>query len=124
MQANYRGDQFVVPILQRLGLCGPEYGSRTDDAPIKTLKAGPQARAALHALLKRMAPEPVVRRLRRRFGAASHIDWSRIQVFQLPTDRNSFLRVNLRGREPAGIIAAGKEYDALLTTSRASFARW
>lgn len=121
MQANYRGDQFVVPILQRLGLCGPEHGSHTKDAPIKTPAAGAPARAALRALFKRMAPEPVVRRLRHRFGAASHIDWSRTQIFQLPTDRNSFLRVNLRGREPAGIVAAGKDYDALLTHIESEF---
>jgi predicted AlkP superfamily phosphohydrolase/phosphomutase len=121
MQANYRGDQFVVPILQRLGLCGSEHGSRTNGAPIKTPAAGPPARAALHALFKKIAPESVVRRLRRRFGAASYIDWSRTQVFQLPTDRNSFLRVNLRGREPAGIVAAGKEYDALLTHIESEF---
>ena len=63
----------------------------------------------------------MVRRLRRRFGAASHIDWSRTQVFQLPTDRNSFLRVNLRGREPEGIVAAGKEYDTLLTHIESEF---
>ena len=62
-----------------------------------------------------------MRRLRRRFGAASHIDWGRTQVFQLPTDRNSYLRVNLRGREPSGIVAAGKEYDALLTHIESEF---
>ena len=113
MQANYRGDQFVVPILQRLGLCGAEHGSRA--TPITTPTACRSARAALYAQFKRMAPEFLVRSLRRRFGAAKHIDWRRTQVFQLPTDRNSFLRVNLLGREPEGIVAAGKEYDELLT---------
>ncbi len=124
MQANYRGDQFVVPILQRLGLCGPEDGSPSHDASVKTWRAGPhsrKARAALHALLKKLAPESVVRGLRRRFGAASSVDWSRRQVFQLPTDRNSFLRVNLRGREPEGIVAPGKEYAALLTRIESEF---
>ncbi len=121
MQANYRGDQFVVPILQRLGLCGPEHGSGTDDASVKTGKAGLRARAALHSLFKRVAPEAWVRRLRRRFGAASHVDWNRTKVFQLPTDRNSFIRVNLRGREPAGIVAPGEEYDALLALIESEF---
>jgi predicted AlkP superfamily phosphohydrolase/phosphomutase len=39
----------------------------------------------------------------------------------LPTDRNSFLRVNLRGREPDGIVAPGKEYDALLAHIESEF---
>ena len=49
MQANYRGDQFVVPILQRLGLCGPEHGSRTDgsdqDTDSRSTSSGRVARA-------------------------------------------------------------------------------
>jgi predicted AlkP superfamily phosphohydrolase/phosphomutase len=76
---------------------------------------GCRIRAALHNLLKRAAPESAVRKLRQRFGAASRIDWSRNRVFQLPTDRNSFLRVNLCGREPEGIVEPGREYEALLS---------
>jgi predicted AlkP superfamily phosphohydrolase/phosphomutase len=118
MQANYRGDHFVVPILERLGLCAPARSSPTDAGPAKSSRAesmGRQIRAAVHGLLKSAAPESAVRKLRDRFGAASRTDWSRNKVFQLPTDRNSFLRVNLRGREPEGIVAPGAEYAALLT---------
>jgi len=124
MQANYRGDQFVRPILERLGLCAPANSSQIDADSVKAWtpgSAGGRIRAALHRLLRRAAPESAVRKLRHRFGVASRIDWSRNRVFQLPTDRNSFLRVNLRGREPAGIVAPGQEYDALLSHIESEF---
>ncbi|MBV8740767.1 MAG: alkaline phosphatase family protein [Sinobacteraceae bacterium] len=117
MQANYRGDQFVLPILERLGLCASASGAQAEGAAVVTTSRGSRGgglRAALHRLLKTTAPPSAVRSLRTRFGAASGIDWSRNRVFQLPTDRNSFLRVNLRGREPEGTVTPGQEYEALL----------
>jgi predicted AlkP superfamily phosphohydrolase/phosphomutase len=50
--------------------------------------------------------------------AASNIDWSQSQVFDLPTDSLGFLRVNLKGREPSGIVEPGKEYDELCQRTR------
>ena len=41
-------------------------------------------------------------------------DWSRTSVFALPTNYYGFLRVNLRGREPHGIVTPGRDYEALL----------
>ncbi len=117
MQANYRGDQFVLPILERLGLWAPVSAAQIDGAPVRTWRGGLRAgrlRTALHRVLKRAAPQAAVRSLRNRFGAASERDWGRNRVFQLPTDRNSFLRVNLRGREPAGTVTPGEESEALL----------
>jgi len=124
MQANYRGDQFVAPILERLGLCAPAQRSAGQESAVELWRSGSmggQIRAALHGLLKRAAPESAVRRLRDRFGAGSSVDWSRNKVFQLPTDRNSFLRVNLRGREPEGIVSPGQEYDELLGLIESEF---
>jgi predicted AlkP superfamily phosphohydrolase/phosphomutase len=117
MQANYRGDHFIAPILKQLGLCDSGQDSPTTHGSVAACY-GPHSRdvgrAALHAILRKVAPRSFVRNLRRRFGAASSMDWRRTQVFQIPTDRNSFLRVNLRGREPHGIVAPGEEYRLLL----------
>jgi len=41
-------------------------------------------------------------------------DWSRTTAFGVPSAYTGFVRVNLRGREPQGIVAPGAEYDALL----------
>lgn len=41
-------------------------------------------------------------------------DWGRTTVFPIPSLYTGFLRVNLRGREPQGIVSPGREYVALL----------
>ncbi|MEX1256052.1 MAG: alkaline phosphatase family protein [Gemmatimonadota bacterium] len=42
------------------------------------------------------------------------LDWSATKFFALPVDLNGYLRVNLRGRDAAGIVDPGKEYEALI----------
>jgi predicted AlkP superfamily phosphohydrolase/phosphomutase len=124
MQPNYRGDHFIVPLLQRLGLCEPEQipvlerlsaGAARRNGAGLTPSEAPGRLGQARSLIKRLAPEFATTFLRHRFGVPSRIDWSRTRVFQLPTDRNSYLRVNVRGREPNGIVARGKEYDDVLT---------
>lgn len=41
-------------------------------------------------------------------------DWSRTTAFALPGFYNGMIRVNLRGREPQGIVEPGGEYEELL----------
>jgi predicted AlkP superfamily phosphohydrolase/phosphomutase len=41
-------------------------------------------------------------------------DWSKTTAFVIPSPYTSFVRVNLQGREPQGIVAPGSEYEALL----------
>jgi len=69
-------------------------------------------RRALMATRERI-PEAIkapLRAMRNR----TDIDWRRTRVFRLPTDRNTYFRVNLRGREPLGCVEPGAEYQALL----------
>jgi hypothetical protein len=134
MQANYRGDHFIAPLLQRLGLCAPGQFPVLESAkeavesatapgtPAPATGASAAVRPArIKSLIKRLAPGFVTNHLRRRFGPASRIDWTRTRVFHLPTDRNSYLRVNLRGRELAGIVAPGREYNELPATLENEF---
>ncbi|MEM8504161.1 MAG: alkaline phosphatase family protein [Cyanobacteria bacterium P01_D01_bin.1] len=41
-------------------------------------------------------------------------DWSKTTVFMVPSEFSSYLHVNLKGREPLGIVEPGDEYEALL----------
>jgi predicted AlkP superfamily phosphohydrolase/phosphomutase len=41
-------------------------------------------------------------------------DWSQTRAFALPASYTSFIRINLRGREPEGIVEPGREYDEVL----------
>jgi predicted AlkP superfamily phosphohydrolase/phosphomutase len=41
-------------------------------------------------------------------------NWAKTKAFSIPALNTSFVRVNLRGREPQGIIQPGPEYECLL----------
>jgi len=55
-------------------------------------------------------------------GFRNGTDWSRTRAFALPAAYTSFVRVNLRGREPQGIVEPGQAYDALLDEIEADLA--
>jgi len=48
-------------------------------------------------------------------------DWSRTRFFTLPADLNAYVRINLRGREAAGIVEPGAEYEALCQELKEAF---
>ncbi|MEM9002156.1 MAG: alkaline phosphatase family protein [Cyanobacteria bacterium P01_F01_bin.86] len=77
------------------------------------------------ALLRRILPESVrialsqflsretrERLLSDQFQGAT--DWSQTTVFMIPSEFTSYLHVNLKGREPHGIVTPGKDYENLL----------
>jgi len=39
------------------------------------------------------------------------MDWSRTRAFTLPADLEGCIRINLRGREPQGIVERGSQYE-------------
>jgi predicted AlkP superfamily phosphohydrolase/phosphomutase len=126
MQANYRGEHMVELILERLGLSGPLTKVRLNSTtttvsaqPIQTTRRA--VRGALHKLLRRFAPASITRKLRDRFGVSTGVRWSEIRAFPLPTDRNSYIRINLRGREPDGTVSPGAEYQRLVDTLECEF---
>jgi predicted AlkP superfamily phosphohydrolase/phosphomutase len=63
--------------------------------------------------LARMLPTALRDRLAQRVDTAD-IDWSRTRAYCLPTDLEGYIRVNLRGREPLGIVDPGAERDQAL----------
>jgi predicted AlkP superfamily phosphohydrolase/phosphomutase len=44
------------------------------------------------------------------------IDWQRSRVFCVPNSNEGYFRVNLKGREPLGMVGAGDEYEELIGT--------
>lgn len=51
----------------------------------------------------------------------SGTNWSRTAAFAIPTSYTSFVRVNLRGREPEGIVDPNGDYEALLDRIESDF---
>lgn len=66
------------------------------------------AKSRAPAWLKRRYHRSVPVSVRVRIGAATSrfpgVDWSRTRAFAIPTDQHGWIRVNLRGREAAGIV--------------------
>jgi predicted AlkP superfamily phosphohydrolase/phosphomutase len=101
------------PVLEALGY------SRRGDAP---RRVGDVVKAHVPAPVKRLYRRRVRVTTRQRMAAASMLptyDWSVTRAFALPSDQHGFLRINLKGREAAGIVApADYEHlrDELATT--------
>lgn len=54
---------------------------------------------------------------------SSTTNWERTTAFAIPSLNTSFVWVNLRGREPAGVVEPGAEYGALLDRLEADLKR-
>lgn len=74
--------------------------------------------------LRQGLPWPLIRQVTRRLPqglrdrlvglwSAGMYDWSQTPFFPLPMDHAGYLRVNLRGREPQGVVAPGEAYREL-----------
>lgn len=101
--------QFVEPVLCQLGLLKlneTDVNKPNEEQIVDAANTGFKYR-----LLQLFSP--VQARLSSLFKP-NRILWEETRAFQLPGDRNSYIRINLLGREPQGIVTPGVEYDGLL----------
>jgi predicted AlkP superfamily phosphohydrolase/phosphomutase len=134
------GDDATVLVFSLHGM-GPN-PCRTDLLPemlSRVLAGGPPASAGRPGLAKRLraaVPERWRHEVKRRlpfalqdrltaFWRMGRVDWSRTRAASQMADLQGYVRINLRGREAAGIVEPGAEYDALcgsIAAGLASFA--
>ncbi|HYC33684.1 MAG TPA: alkaline phosphatase family protein [Gemmatimonadales bacterium] len=85
--------------------------------------APPPKRGMLYSVKRRLSwplvrafttrlPTPVQGRLVS-LWSGSMFDWRTTRAFPLPTDQAGYVRINLRGREPGGLVEPGADYAAL-----------
>jgi predicted AlkP superfamily phosphohydrolase/phosphomutase len=117
--ANHAGWHLLPEVLARLG-----HFASAETAPPKT--DAPPARRTLDPVralrdllpkdfrkaLARKLPTGLRDKLAQRVDTAT-IDWTRTRAYCLPTDLEGCIRINLKGREPAGIVEPGTEYEML-----------
>lgn len=60
-------------------------------------------------MVSRKLPSSLREKLMARW-ASSDVDWSRTRAYCLPTDLEGCIRINLKGREPKGIVESGEGY--------------
>ncbi len=112
MGANHSGWHLLPEALQRLRLGG--------DAPAPRPKLGASTLGRVQRLVGPPGIEAVKRLVpprlwdswtRRLFFARS--GWAEARAFCLPNDQSGAIRINLKGREPGGLVAPGNEYVAI-----------
>ncbi len=115
VRVNRCGWHLLGAMLEKLGFMNAGEGQQGGSAP-------PRTRGSMLSKARRMMPPGAKRwiadhlpwSLRDRIGAhatASEIDWSSTRAFPLPTDLEGCIRINLKGREPNGIVEPGAEYE-------------
>jgi predicted AlkP superfamily phosphohydrolase/phosphomutase len=115
------GMEALYPTTGLMDMFFPRLGYQAASSPESL---GPSIR--LRSLPRRLAPRswrvalhqhlPV--RIQERLLAAqfrNSTNWSEAAAFAIPSLFTSFIRVNLRGREPQGIVSPGDAYTTLLT---------
>lgn len=113
---NFAGWHLLPEVLKRLGCAG---GADQGDTASHAKRFDPVK--ALRDLLPKDFRKDLARRLPTRLRDklaqrvdTADIDWSRTRAYCLPTDLEGYIRINLRGREPQGIVAPGDEYGRSL----------
>lgn len=120
MGPNYSGMHLVPEILERLGMSGrPRKSAAPGGSPprrrwgayaIRTVESVVSARNIERA--RRLVPERIWDKYTRMFLNLGN-DWRNSRAFAVPSDFTGSVRINLRGREPHGIVEPGEEYDRL-----------
>jgi predicted AlkP superfamily phosphohydrolase/phosphomutase len=109
---NHCGWHLLPEVLRRAGFARGAGDGRGSARPglLQRLRNGvpPAARAAVSARLPWRLRDRLVSRL-----ATADVDWSRTSAFCLPTDLEGCIRINLKGREPHGVVEPGAQYEAL-----------
>ena len=123
MQPAYRGEHLIDLILEKLGFL--VYDTRPAPQPEAGGAPPPESLARQRfnnakLAIKRRLPQSVLDALKKKKNSFPGVDWRKTRAFSLPTDRNSHIRINLKGREPLGVVGPGGEYDSLLDQLEAS----
>ena len=126
---NFAGWHLLPDALSRLGYAGGAHAKGDDSgAP-----AAGRARLDPVKMLRDLLPKDFRKNLARKLPTklrdklaqrvdTADIDWGTTRAFCLPTDLEGYIRINLRGREPLGIVEPGQEYERLLDDLSAALA--
>jgi predicted AlkP superfamily phosphohydrolase/phosphomutase len=124
MGPNYSGWHLLPEVLKKLGMTSVSNGNGSEKSGFKKFlpskKWGAYRIRKVEDTLSLNVIETLRRIIPRRIWdystrailfAAS--DWKTSKAFSLPNDNSGAIRINLKGREPNGIVEPGEEYDEL-----------
>ncbi len=126
MGPNYSGSHILNDLLTRMRLMNePAQG---ESGAVAAQDPGRATRRGLLSRLRGMVPKEfraaISRHLLPRWvneklslhWKTADIDWSRTRAFPIENANEGYVRINLKGREPQGIVEPGGEYERLCTT--------
>jgi predicted AlkP superfamily phosphohydrolase/phosphomutase len=127
MGPNYSGSHILKPLLERMKLANAG-GSDAGASPPKPKRSLSSALRGLvpkefRALVsKHLLPRAVNEKLSMHWKTAD-VQWSRTRAFVIENANEGYIRVNLKGREPQGIVEGGEEFDAICSALVATTSR-
>lgn len=117
VRPNRCGWHLLPAVLERLGYVNSGSTHGDGDDPVSPRSMASAVKSLFPPRARRRIADSLPWWLRDRLGMyiqASRIDWTRTRAFTLPTDLEGCIRINVKGREPEGIVEPGAEYDALI----------
>jgi predicted AlkP superfamily phosphohydrolase/phosphomutase len=125
MGPNYSGCHLIPEVLNRLDVFHSAHvgnvaqqAARPKKGVLSTVREAIPL-SVRHAI-SRCLPHDLHYRLSMKW-VNSGIDWSRSKAFCIPNANEAYVRVNLRGREPHGIVSAGQPYADLIAELEREF---
>ncbi len=131
IENNYSGIHLLPEVLKGLGIMGTVSKDEHPFDPISVVREnisrympykrwGPYALKKLENLMpsevievaKRILPEKLWANMVRHLLTLGN-EWRSSKAFCVPNDFSGAIRINLRGREPNGLVEPGEEYDRL-----------
>ena len=126
MGPNYSGSHILEALLTQMGLLklNTANGSPSGDEPTSIVLSAKAGTDYLHTLRKlipasirvaisrALLSRETKERLSLRWLTAG-IEWHRTRAFLLSNANEGFIRINLKGREPQGIVEPGREYQQI-----------
>ena len=111
MKGQYPIGGLINAFCRQLGYQSPAQSGASSSRPLRFLRQLlPETwRVAFSRYLPRETRE---RLLADQFRNST--EWQKTTAFAIPSSFGSMIRINLRGREPLGIVEPGKEYEAIL----------
>ena len=126
MGPNYSGSHILNDLLTRMRLMNEP--ARTDSGAASAAKASQAAPRGLLSRLRGLVPRELRAAISRHLlprwvneklslhWKTADIDWARTRAFLIENANEGYVRINLKGREPQGIVEPGGEYERLCTS--------
>jgi len=117
MGPNYSGSHILNALLERMRLINVRSEGQDDAPAMQKKRLSSTLRAMvpkdLRALIsKHVLPRSVNEKLSMHWKTAD-ISWASTKAFVIENANEGYLRVNLKGREPEGVVERDDEYDAI-----------